>query len=333
MRIAALEERQGWQMGLSLALAFILLLLLALWFYHRRAKEQQIAARAAQDAEQAERKRLARDLHDVLDQSIDELSLIAHHLVPNSLSRGLRVALGELCDAIFIAQFHFSGHEEARPDSRLEALLYHCAYELVNNALKHSQAEHIHVDLYLDEALVSLSIQDDGTGFDTQTVTYRSGLDNIRSRIAAYKGQLHLYTALGQSGIVRVSGISHTPAECRHLLSLKQPDILLLDLSLERSDDTAEVLVGIKAVMQGELYLCRGIRQRQKEEESSIHITAREREVLLQIVKGERNKGIAKKLEISVHTVKSHRKSLMSKLEAKNAVDLIKKAKAYGLIH
>ncbi|MDR1983608.1 MAG: tetratricopeptide repeat protein, partial [Prevotellaceae bacterium] len=178
-------------------------------------EKQLVATQAVLDGETAERSRLARDLHDglggmlsvvklnlkdmkgytildnydatrfdkaleMLDQSIGELRRVAHHIMPESLMRnGLKVSLEDFCRAIPCAQFQYFGGNP-RLDSRLEVLIYRCAYELINNAVKHANATNINVQLLIDNGLISLSVHDNGTGFDTEKVVSGSGLENLR---------------------------------------------------------------------------------------------------------------------------------------------------------
>ena len=192
-------------------------------------EQQLIATQAVLDGEAAERSRLARDLHDglggmlsvvklnlngmnpravmdgddverygkaleMLEQSIGELRRVAHHIMPESLMRyGLKVALEDFCHAVPGAHFQYLG-EEPRLDSRLEVLIYRCAYELINNAVKHARANTINVQLMVDEGVVSLTVHDNGVGFDPQTVNAGIGLENIRTRIAVHNGKMSIYS-------------------------------------------------------------------------------------------------------------------------------------------
>ena len=61
-------------------------------------------------------------------------------------------------------------------------------------------------------------------------------------------------------------------------------------------------------------------------------LTLREMEVLQAIAKGFNTREIADLLHVSNNTIETHRKSLMSKLEARNAVDLVLKAINLGII-
>lgn len=202
-------------------------------------EKQLIATQSVLDGETAERSRLARDLHDglggmlsvvklnlkemktysivdapdvdrfnqalgMLDQSIGELRRVAHHMMPESLMRyGLKVSLEDYCRAIPNARFQYYGSEE-RLDDRLEVVLYRCAYELVNNAVKYAEAMAINMQLIIDDGLVSLTVHDDGVGFDPEQVTAGSGLDNIRTRVSAYNGKMTIHSSPGNGTEVSI---------------------------------------------------------------------------------------------------------------------------------
>jgi DNA-binding NarL/FixJ family response regulator len=61
-------------------------------------------------------------------------------------------------------------------------------------------------------------------------------------------------------------------------------------------------------------------------------LTSREKEVLLLIAEGMTNPQIAQQLFISLHTVDSHRKNLLTKFEVNNTAGLIKLAAKYNMI-
>ncbi len=201
-------------------------------------EKQLIATQSVLDGEAAERTRLARDLHDglggllsvvklnlkdmksytvmdgtvdrfgtaleVLDESIGELRRVAHHLMPESLMRyGLQVSLEDYCRAIPGANFQYYGDDE-RLDSRLEVLIYRCTYELVNNAVKYAAATIIDVQLITDNGLVSLSVRDNGCGFDPGKITDGAGLENIRTRVSVYNGKMDIHTAPGNGTEVSI---------------------------------------------------------------------------------------------------------------------------------
>lgn len=56
------------------------------------------------------------------------------------------------------------------------------------------------------------------------------------------------------------------------------------------------------------------------------HLTEKEKEVLLLVSSGLTTKEIAEKMNISFHTVESHRKNLLRKCNAKNSAELVQKS-------
>jgi len=202
-------------------------------------EKQLIAAQAVMSGETAERTRLARDLHDglggmlsavklnlfdmkqnviieeedvarfnkvmeMLDASIRELRRVAHNMMPETLSRyGLKSALNDFCNNFRNVKFHYFGTEQ-RLEKKIETVIYRAAMELINNALKHSGAETVNVQLVCGPDLISLNVQDDGKGFDTAAETSGAGLDNIRTRVAAVNGSMNIHSAPGEGTEVDV---------------------------------------------------------------------------------------------------------------------------------
>lgn len=202
-------------------------------------EKQLVAVQATLDGETAERTRLAKDLHDglgsmlslvkfnlpqvkgeaavletidvsrfqkaigMLDDSIQELRRVAHHMMPESLLRyGLKTSLTDFCAAIPIADFHYFGNE-TRLSEKIEIMIYRCIHELVNNALKHAQAKHINVQLVQEEDRISFTVQDDGIGFDQGQITEGMGLQNVRQRVNALQGKINIYSS-GQGTEIHV---------------------------------------------------------------------------------------------------------------------------------
>jgi signal transduction histidine kinase len=169
-----------------------------------------LAAKVALEAETKERRIMARDLHDglggmlsllrmkteqgepslpLIDSIHAELRRTAHHLMPEELLRnGLVSALNDFAVSVPNAKFQTIG--DIRLDKDKELVLYRCAYELVNNAIKHAQANHINIQLMQEPQQVTLSVSDDGTGI--KDMKKGMGLNNIRERIATYKGSLKI---------------------------------------------------------------------------------------------------------------------------------------------
>lgn len=110
---------------------------------------------------------------------------------------------------------------------------------------------------------------------------------------------------------------------------------------LKNTTDRDMLVHAIEQVYNGELFLepslknqllAQVFRTRNENEKVSTSITVRQKEILVLLEKGYTNQQIADTLHLSVRTIESHRLSLMQKLEVKNALALLKKAKELGLI-
>ncbi len=94
-----------------------------------------------------------------------------------------------------------------------------------------------------------------------------------------------------------------------------------------------ELLTAILTVMAGKTYFSAEASLSLREQDNELPlISRREKEVLLLIADGFTNAEIAEKLFISVATVNTHRKSLLSKFRVNNTAGLIKLATRYNLV-
>lgn len=86
-----------------------------------------------------------------------------------------------------------------------------------------------------------------------------------------------------------------------------------------------EVLAGIKAVAEGETFLCHEIDLLMKRpKETQLWLSQREREMLKLVAEGLTNTEIAERIFLSPETIKSYRKNLILKLDAKNTAVLVR---------
>ncbi len=228
-RIATLNRERSfyrWLLGGAIVATGALAVSVLLIIVMNRRKKKLIAAKAALEAETRERRILARDLHDgvgsmlsvlrlkiegnadkaeslqQLDSTAGELRRTAHHLLPEELlCGGLRSALSDFAASVPGAEF--SSSADGPPIARdLELVLYRCAYELVNNALKHAHASHIDIQLLQGPHEVTLTVSDDGQGMAGGK---GMGLQNIGQRIEPYHGTLHIASGGGNGTEVNVS--------------------------------------------------------------------------------------------------------------------------------
>jgi len=224
LRITSLERERKLYVWLGLVgLISLFALGLALWLSKRNARKEKqlIATRSIIDGEMKERTRLARDLHDrlsgnltavkielskqaqslyaVIDQldvCIDDIRNAAHDMMPASLQFGIKVALEDFAAKFTNVHFHFFGQEK-RISKRIEYVLYCCATELVNNAIKHANATSIHMQLVINDQYATLSVSDDGCGFDPKTAKKGLGIKSISDRVAFCNGFIDFNSSPG----------------------------------------------------------------------------------------------------------------------------------------
>ena len=95
-----------------------------------------------------------------------------------------------------------------------------------------------------------------------------------------------------------------------------------------------EILKGIETIMEGEIFLCHEVDiLMKKETDKHVYLTRREKDLLRLITEGFTNQEISEKLFLGSETVKSYRKNLLFKLNARNTASLVKIALEEKLIY
>jgi two-component system NarL family sensor kinase len=145
----------------------------------------------------AEQKKHYEAAVDAVNRSSQDLRSISHSIMPAPLKKlGLIAALESVIAGLNVAgriQFHLQSHNmEARIEEEKELALYNITMELINNAAKHSEAKNVMIQFVRHESNLSLTIEDDGKGFDPKTSASGIGLSNIQKRVDYFKGQLEI---------------------------------------------------------------------------------------------------------------------------------------------
>jgi signal transduction histidine kinase len=172
-----------------------------------RLTAQAAAALATRDpgrvpAELAQVERLAAD-------ALAELRSVIFELRPADLEEdGLAGSLHkhiELLDRIYEARLTFQGDGDIILSQECELTLFRIAQEAVHNALRHAHASDISLRLRREGPRVSLTIADDGTGFEPADAGGDGlGLASMRDRAEAAGATLTLETAPGSGTIIKV---------------------------------------------------------------------------------------------------------------------------------
>jgi two-component system, NarL family, sensor kinase len=170
-------------------------------------KQQELATKAVIEAEEEERQRIARDLHDgvgqmmsaakmnlsafeseikfnsdeqklsfekiihLVDDSCKEVRHVSHNMMPHALLKNnLASAIRDFIDKIdkkTLAIHFYTEGLDERLDANAETVLYRVIQECVNNVIKHAGATTLDISVIRDKDGISATIEDNGKGFDT----------------------------------------------------------------------------------------------------------------------------------------------------------------------
>ena len=214
---------------LILGVVVMLLALLALVMVWQRSREElrirEAQTAAAIDSQERERKRIAQDLHDglgqllataqiaatnteseagvevpeILDDMHAEIRKVAFNLMPASLSGGgAPTALDELARRIrTTAGVEVAVQAYDLPEDLPEEVhiaLYRIVQEWLSNILKHAGATRVDVQFVGHEDEVLVTVEDDGSGFDTAQLDRAQGhgWKNMLTRARRIRAHVHV---------------------------------------------------------------------------------------------------------------------------------------------
>ena len=211
--------------------------------------EQLKVTKAILDGEERERERVAKDLHDglggmlagvkinlstwssnhleenqyesfhkilnQLDSSVSELRRVARNLMPESLLNfGLEIALKDLCefymkDGLTI-DFQAINVQNNLP-LNLQVNIYRIVQELLNNAVKHSNADNIFVQCSQNAEEFYITVEDNGKGItESEMSKVKSlGLKNLQNRVDFLKGKMEIQSTENQGTSVNIEINTH----------------------------------------------------------------------------------------------------------------------------
>ncbi len=169
--------------------------------------EEQISTIKAQNFQQYEK------TNQLLDEACQEVRKVAHDVISGVLRNfGLIPALEDLKTAIestkaLDIRLIDVGFENRRLDAALEITVYRILQELISNILKHAQAKNIDIQLFWKQDVLNLTVEDDGRGFDLDTLANGQGmgLKNIESRLRNLDGNLQIDSQPGHGASIIIN--------------------------------------------------------------------------------------------------------------------------------
>ncbi len=186
--------------------------------------------------QEAERERIAKDLHDslggllstvklhfdavqdknegisslneykrahlLLDEACKEIRNISNNMQPGALLKlGIVAAINDLVNRLQTEgkpeiEFQHFGINGAL-DNTVSLNIYRIVQELLHNSIKHAHAREILIQLIRKDNEMIVMVEDDGVGFDSQEIKKGMGTENIASRVNYLKGDLSVHSVKG----------------------------------------------------------------------------------------------------------------------------------------
>jgi signal transduction histidine kinase len=150
-------------------------------------------------------------------EALETLRDLARGIYPPLLAdKGLAAALSaQGAKAAVPVEVHTDGI--GRYEQDVEAAVYFCALEALQNATKYAHASRIEIALGADDGTLRFRISDDGGGFDPERVARGVGLNGMTDRIEAIGGRLEIESSTGAgtaiSGVVPVGRATAAQAD------------------------------------------------------------------------------------------------------------------------
>ena len=261
------ENRQKHQIMMGL-IALGLLLLLSFVFFRKRLKDQKTIAQQKEaiqsqqivelqqknkllalnsmiEGQEAERLRIAKDLHDslggllatvkahfttiqkeieqleklnitektnnLIDEACIEVRRISHNMMPHALSiSGLRGAVEDMAESLRAEGYEVQLEIGKLPDAMeptKEVMIYRLLQEIISNIRKHAKASKLLIQLLRHQNELHILVEDNGKGFDYDAATEKGGLGlkSINSRVQFLDGTIQWDSQLEQGTSITIN--------------------------------------------------------------------------------------------------------------------------------
>jgi len=145
---------------------------------------------------------LATHLQSATTTALEDLRDLARGIYPPLLAdRGLAAALEAQARKAAV-RTQIDAGEIGRYDRDVEAAVYFCALEAMNNVAKYADATNAHIRLARVDGQLIFEVTDDGRGFDPVTTGSGTGLQGMTDRLDAIGGTLSIRSAAGEGSTI-----------------------------------------------------------------------------------------------------------------------------------
>ncbi len=207
----------------------------------KRANTNRLLLKTTISAQDSERARISRDLHDSIGQSlvgikffiedlkdkvdddligqvnhisdtlkstINQLRTICYEMLPPSLSNfGIQKALTVLCESFSTDDVKITPLFDTQiilSDKELEISIYRIVQEFINNAIKYADCTEIQISFEVHKNQLKLSLKDNGKGFDIANCDKGLGINNIITRVKSFNGNIELKSSDNEGTIFKI---------------------------------------------------------------------------------------------------------------------------------
>lgn len=197
--------------------------------------EKERGLKAVIKSQEKERERIAKNLHDgviqqlvslkfgldnlkakkvenlvkQLDNATYELRDLSHDLMPKNLEKfGLNEAVSNLLETSLSntsLSYSYDCHGlQEKLSKEVKINIYRTTQELIHNAVKHSKASHIDVQLYQIDDSIHVIFEDNGVGFNTGSSFEGIGIQSINSRIKSLDGTINYENSPNEGTLITI---------------------------------------------------------------------------------------------------------------------------------
>lgn len=165
---------------------------------------------ASKEGDDAKTTTMARRTLNMVDDTVEEVRRAVNQLGPAVLDDvGLEAAIHRAADDLSDAtQVQVERHYDVdvELDPSIETTAYRIVQESLTNVARHAEASEVTIRVWVDGDALAVSIEDDGKGFDPESVgPRRRGLVGMRERVELLDGAHSITSAPGKGTRIEVS--------------------------------------------------------------------------------------------------------------------------------
>ena len=154
------------------------------------------------------------NIQDAVSETIEQIRGLAYRLRPAALDefglvKALETLIFDMTHGMDLDADYTIDIRESKLTSEVEVVMYRIAQEALTNIIRHARARKVKLNLFVVDAGIKMSIEDDGVGFNPEEISRNDGekhlgLISMRERAEILNGALEVYTAVGKGTKIEV---------------------------------------------------------------------------------------------------------------------------------